>query len=368
MEQFKTASGVVFDFEENQSPAPVEQRAAALSHPRFGTVFSDHMVRIDWTATAGWAKPKVVANVPISLSPAAAVLHYGQEIFEGMKAYRWADSSIWCFRPWVNAQRFARSAARIALPELDPAVYVASLEALMQVDHTWVPSEADTSLYLRPFMFASEAFVGVRPAREVTYLLIASPVGSYFPGGLTPVSIWVDTERHRAAPGGTGAAKCGGNYAASLVSQELAAKEGCEQVLFLDAVTGTQLEELGGMNVMVITADGTMLTPPAGQTVLEGVTRDSIMQLVRDRDQAVEERPIDLSWLLDAIRQGQVTEVLACGTAAVVTPIGRLKGQGFDVVVGDGQSGELTRYLHNQINAIYYGQVADSHGWTYRLH
>ncbi|MCL1898610.1 MAG: branched-chain amino acid aminotransferase [Micrococcales bacterium] len=367
MSKISTKTGPQFELRPNLAPRLAAARQAGLGSAPFGSVFTDHMVAIDWTQAGGWSGHRVEPYGPLNLPPAAAVLHYAQEIFEGLRAYRWADGSIRAFRPWANAERFARSARRYALPELPLDDFVGSLEALMQVDDGWVPSEDDMSLYVRPFMFASEAFVGVRPARQVSFLVIASPVGRYFTGGPAPVAIWVDTEHSRAAPGGTGAAKGGGNYAGSLLSQVQAYEHGCQQVLFLDAATSTHLEELGGMNVFVVTADGEALTPPTGGTILEGVTRASVMQLVRDRGQSVVERPIALSWLLDALASGEVTEVFACGTAAVITPVGRLVGNGFDVTVADGAAGALTMSLLDELTGIQFGRLADKHGWTHRL-
>ncbi|MDR2114064.1 MAG: branched-chain amino acid aminotransferase [Bifidobacteriaceae bacterium] len=334
----------------------------------FGTVFTDHMVSIDWSAGAGgWHGHKVMPYGPVALEPAAAVLHYAQEIFEGLKAYRWADGTIHTFRPAANAERFARSARRMALPELPVAEFVASLEVLVQLDQQWVPSQPGTSLYLRPFMFAAEPFIGVRSAHQVRYLLIASPVGAYFKGGVAPISIWVDQEYHRAGAGGTGFAKCGGNYAGSLVSQELAYQHGCEQVLFLDAATSTHLEELGGMNVALVQADGTLVTPPTSGTILEGITRDSLLQLARDQGRQVEERPVTLEELLTGLQSGSIAEVFACGTAAVVTPVGRLAGKDFDVTVADGAPGPVTLSLYQELTGIQYGLVEDRHGWVHRL-
>ncbi|MDR2348030.1 MAG: branched-chain amino acid aminotransferase [Bifidobacteriaceae bacterium] len=357
-----------FAFQPHPSPTSPAQRAALLEAPAFGTVFTDHMVSMVWRAGgAGWGQRKVVPYGPLQLWPAAAVLHYAQEIFEGLKAYRWQDGSIHTFRPDANAERFARSARRMALPELSVEDFTGSLEALVRVDQEWVPAALGTSLYLRPFMFAAEAFIGVRASHEVSYFVIASPVGAYFKGGVAPVSIWVDQRHHRAGPGGTGAAKCGGNYAASLVSQELAYQHGCEQVLFLDAATSTTLEELGGMNVVVVLASGEVVTPPTSGTILEGVTRASVLQLARDRGREVVERPIALSELMDGIGSGAVAEVFACGTAAVVTPVGRLAGEGFDQAVGDGAPGALTMELYEELTGIQYGRREDRHGWTHRL-
>jgi len=367
MPELETTVGPRFDWRPNPKPLPAAEREAGLGSAAFGTVFSDHMAAIDWSHDKGWTNRRIEPHGPLNLSPAAAVLHYAQEIFEGLKAYRWEDGSIRTFRPWANAERFARSARRMALPQLQLADFVGSLEALVQADSAWVPTGLGSSLYMRPFMFASEAFVGIRPARSVSYLVIASPVGSYFSGGLASVSIWIDTEHSRAAAGGTGAAKCGGNYAASLLGQVKAQENGCEQVLFLDAATFSQLEELGGMNVMVVTVDGTVLTPPANGTILEGITRASVMQLVRDRSMPVIEQPIELRWLLEALASGQVSEVFACGTAAAITPVGRLAGKGFDVTVADGAPGPLTMSLLDELTGIQYGRLPDKHGWTTRL-
>ncbi|WP_372592990.1 branched-chain amino acid aminotransferase [Actinotalea sp.] len=344
-----------------------EERARLMAEPGFGTVFTDHMARITWTERDGWTHRRIEPYGPLQVDPAAAVLHYGQEIFEGLKAYRHADGSVWTFRPEANAARFAASARRLALPELSVADFLGAIEALVQVDGAWVPSGEETSLYLRPFMFASETFLGVRPSREVEFLVIASPVGPYFSGGVRPVSIWVDETFHRAGPGGTGAAKCGGNYAASLLPQQEAYAKGCEQVCFLDAATGTYLEELGGMNVMLVGADGSVTTPALSGTILEGVTRSSILATLRAQGRTVTERPIALDELRAGLADGSVAEVFACGTAAVVTPIGRLKGEDFDLTVGDGTTGPVTASIRRTLTDIQYGRSADEHGWLHRL-
>ena len=343
------------------------ERERLLQAPVFGTVFTDHMAQISWTTDGGWADRRVVAHGPIQLDPAAAVLHYGQEIFEGLKAYRHADGSIWAFRPEANAARFARSARRLALPELPVEDFMGSIEALVSVDAAWVPGADETSLYLRPFMFASETFLGVRPARNVEYLLIASPVGPYFASGVKPVSIWVVGDYHRAGPGGTGAAKCGGNYAASLLPQQEAYARGCDQVCFLDAATGTHLEELGGMNIFVVDAGGVVSTPALTGSILEGVTRSSVIALLRESGHEVAERDISLAEVRSGLERGDVAEVFACGTAAVVTPIGRLAGEGFDLGVAGGEIGPVTASVRAQLTDIQYGRAADTHGWMYRL-
>ncbi|GAA1741064.1 branched-chain amino acid aminotransferase [Isoptericola hypogeus] len=357
----------LFDVRSTDSPTPDAEREAALAQPKFGTVFTDHMARITWRQADGWLDRRIEKYGPLQLDPATAVLHYAQEIFEGMKAYRHADGSIRTFRPAANAARFARSAHRLALPALSVDDFVGSIAALVRTDVDWVPSGEDSSLYLRPFMFASESFLGVRPATEVEYLVIASPVGPYFAGGVKPVSIWVSEDYHRAGPGGTGDAKCGGNYAASLLPQMLAQEKGCDQVCFLDATTNTFLEELGGMNVFVVMADGSVHTPELTGSILEGVTRSSILQLVADRGRAVVERRIPLTELVTGLADGSVREVFACGTAAVVTPVGRLAGSTFDHTVGDGEPGELTMAVRDELTDIQYGRAADRHGWMRRL-
>jgi branched-chain amino acid aminotransferase len=356
-------------FERRLTPTPrsAAERAELIAAPVFGTVFTDHMARITWTAETGWTDRRIEPYGPLQLDPAAAVLHYGQEIFEGLKAYRHADGSVWTFRPWANAARFAQSARRLALPELPAEDFLGSIEALVGLDVDWVPGADETSLYLRPFMFASEAFLGVRPARGVDYLLIASPVGPYFSGGVKPVSIWVSQDYNRAGPGGTGAAKCGGNYAASLLPQQEAYARGCEQVCFLDAATGTQLEELGGMNIFVVHADGRIATPALTGSILEGVTRSSILTLLREEGRDVVEGAIRLDDLRAGLASGDVVEVFACGTAAVVTPVGRLAGADFDLTVADGETGPVTAAVRQRLTDIQYGRAADEHGWMYRL-
>ena len=356
-----------FEVRPTSHPRTLTERTAALAELSFGTVFSDHMAHAVWTPERGWHDHRVEAYGPISLDPAAAVLHYAQEIFEGLKAYRHADGSVWAFRPEANAARFAASARRLALPELSEAEFLHSIEVLVHTDVDWVPGVPGSSLYLRPFMFASEAFLGVRSARRVDYLVIASPSGPYFTTGFTPVSIWVAEDYHRSGPGGTGAAKCGGNYAASLLPQREAYEQGCEQVCFLDAATNTRLEELGGMNMFVVTADGAVHTPALTGTILEGVTRSSILRLLAEAGREVHERPITLTEVKDGVTSGAISEMFACGTAAVITPIGHLKGNGFHLTVSGGDAGPVTSELHQALTDIQYGHREDTHGWMRRL-
>lgn len=360
-------SADLFEVHASTTPVPDDERAQHLAAPRFGTVFTDHMSRISFSQERGWHSRRVEPYGPLQLAPATSVLHYGQEIFEGLKAYRHADGSVWTFRPQANAARFARSAHRLALPELPEEDFLASIEALVRADAAWVPTGEETSLYLRPFMYASESFLGVRPSLEAEYLVIASPVGPYFAGGVRPVAIWVDQEFHRAGAGGTGAAKCGGNYAASLLPQQRAYDKGFEQVCFLDASTNTYLEELGGMNIFVVHADGSVVTPPVSGSILEGVTRSSILQLLTDAGHEVSQRPVTLAELRAGLADGSITEVFACGTAAVITPIGRLASDDFDLTVADGAAGPVTTRTRAELTDIQYGRATDRHGWLHRL-
>ncbi|TAL43686.1 MAG: branched-chain amino acid aminotransferase [Salinibacterium sp.] len=349
----------------NDSPHTDAERNEVLANPGFGKHFTDHMVDICWSELGGWHRPRVQPYGPISLDPAAAVLHYAQEVFEGLKAYRHEDGSIWAFRPEANAERMQRSARRLALPELPTEYFIESLKQLIAVDSQWVPSAPETSLYLRPFMFAKEAFLGVRPAAKVNYYVIGSPAGAYFPGGVAPVSIWLSTRYARAGKGGTGAAKTGGNYASSLVAQQEAYDNGCAQVLFLDA-SGEYLEELGGMNVVLVKKDGTLVTPES-DSILEGITRDSILQLAQDRGHAVERRRVRLDEWREGVTTGDVSEVFACGTAAVVTPIAQLKADAFELGSADAPAGALTMELRQELTDIQYGRKPDRHGWMMRL-
>lgn len=353
-----------FPLTPNPAPATDAERAQSLTGLHFGTVFTDHMAYARWTRGTGWSDHGVIPFANLSLSPGAAVLHYSQEVFEGIKAYRHADGSVWTFRPRYNAARFNASARRLALPELPEEDFIASLVDLVRADATWVPSGQGESLYLRPFAFASEPFLGVHASDVVDYYVIASPAGAYFPDGLKPISIWVSSEYHRAGRGGTGAAKTGGNYAASLLPQIEAEARECQQVCFLDDVTEQNIEELGGMNIMVVDADGTVRTPRLTGTILEGSTRSAIIRMLCDAGRTVVEETISLKGLLADIAAGRVTEVFACGTAAVVVPLGRLRGEGFDVHL---EGSEVTRQVYDRLTDIQYGRQEDPYNWMYRL-
>lgn len=348
----------------NENAVPAAELPQLLDDPGFGNYFTDHMIDICWSEKGGWHRPRVQPYGPISLDPAAAVLHYGQEIFEGLKAYRFPDGSIWTFRPYENAARLQRSARRMAMPELPSEHFIESIKRLIEADGAWVPSKPDHCLYMRPFMFAKEAFLGVRPAKKVGYYLIASPVGPYFKDGITPVSIWLSTTYSRAAEGGTGAAKTGGNYAGSLIAQNEAYAHGCDQVLFLQQ--HQYVEELGGMNVVLVKADGTLMTPES-DSILEGITRDSILQLASDRGHKVERRQISIAEWREGVASGEIVGAFACGTAAVITPIGRILAEDFEIVHDHPEADALTLSLREELTNIQYGLAEDRHGWMLRL-
>jgi branched-chain amino acid aminotransferase len=366
-------SGGVLDFMVSRSANPTsdEAREAILADPGFGRYHTDHMVSIDYTAGQGWHDARVLGYGPIELDPSAIVLHYAQEVFEGLKAYRWPDGSIVSFRAEANAARMRSSARRIAIPELPEELFIESLRQLIAVDKAWVPpAGGEESLYLRPFIFATEPGLGVRPAKQYRYLVIASPSGAYFKHGIKPVSVWVSTEYVRASPGGTGAAKFGGNYAASLVAQAEAAENGCEQVVWLDAVERRYVEEMGGMNIFFVFGSGgsaRLVTPELSGSLLPGITRDSLLQLATDAGFAIEERKIDIDEWQKKTAAGEITEVFACGTAAVITPISQVKYADSEFMIGDGESGEVTMALRDTLTGIQRGTFADTHGWMSRL-
>ena len=348
------------------APTAAAVRAELVADPGFGKVFTDHMVTIDWTEGQGWHSATLGPRQPIALDPAASVLHYAQEIFEGLKAYRLADGTMALFRPEANARRFNASALRLAMPELPEDLFIEAIRQLVAADADWFPSVEGGSLYLRPFMIATEAFLGVRPAKEYKFIVIASPAGNYFKSGAPAVSIWV-SDYTRAAPGGTGAAKCGGNYAASLVPTAEAFAKGHDQVLFLDAAEHKWIEELGGMNLFFVMADGRIVTPPLTGTILPGVTRDSLLQLAAEEGLKVSEAPYSLDqWQADAA-SGALLEAFACGTAAVVTPVGRVAGRDREFTIGSGGPGQLTQKLRSRLVAIQRGEAPDPHGWVLKL-
>jgi branched-chain amino acid aminotransferase len=348
------------------APTPADKRAELLKNPGFGRVFTDHMVTIRYSDQQGWHDARVEPRGVFTMDPAAAVLHYAQEIFEGLKAYKTADGGATLFRPEQNARRFRQSAERMAMPLLPEELFLESIDQLVKIDRDWIP-DGDGSLYVRPFMFANETFLGVKPSSNYLYSVIASSVGSYFKSGADAVSVWVSQEFTRAAPGGTGAAKCGGNYAASLLAQAEATKHGCDQVVFLDAVERKWIEELGGMNVFFVFNDGSMSTPPLGGTILPGVTRSSLLTLAGDKSIPVrEERYSYDQWKADA-RSGKLREAFACGTAAVVTPIGTVKAPEGSFTIGNGGAGVRTSELKAALVDIQRSRAPDPHKWVQRV-
>ncbi|MEO5853311.1 MAG: branched-chain amino acid aminotransferase [Nocardioides sp.] len=348
------------------TPVPDERLAEILANPGFGTHFTDHMFTVEWTPEQGWYGARITPYGPLTLDPATAVLHYAQEIFEGMKAYRHADGSVWTFRPEANAQRMVRSSRRLAFPELPEADFVRAVDALVTTDQRWVPDSAgEKSLYLRPFMIATEVFLGVRPAQHVTFMVIASPAGAYFSKGIKPITLWLTTEYTRAGRGGMGAAKTGGNYASSLVAQQEATAHGCDQVVFLDAQEGRYVEELGGMNMYFVFADGRIVTPATG-TILEGITRASVIEIAGKLGHQVEERRLCIDEWRDGVTSGEITEVFACGTAAVVTPVGSLQWAGGatpEVV----DAGPVTMQVRRALVDLQYGRADDTFDWMHRV-
>jgi branched-chain amino acid aminotransferase len=354
----------------NPAPATPERVAEVVARPGFGLYFTDHMVTVRWSKAKGWHDPKVEPYHDIPLDPAAMVLHYGQAIFEGLKAYRHPDGSIQSFRPEANAERMRASARRMAMPELPDELFLGSLRELIAVDGRWVPEEAEESLYFRPFMFSTEVGLGVRPSSEYLYVLIASPAGSYFAGGVKPVSVWLSTEYVRAAPGGTGAAKFAGNYAASLVAQAQAAEKGCDQVVWLDAVERRWVEEMGGMNLAFVFgsgADARVVTPELSGSLLPGITRDSLLTLAADLGYQVEERRVSTDEWEKKAATGELTEVFACGTAAVITPVGHVKHADGEFSISGGETGEVTMKLRDTLTSLQRGNTPDTRGWLTKL-
>ncbi|MDP1831244.1 MAG: branched-chain amino acid aminotransferase [Geothrix sp.] len=350
--------------------ASAEERTKRMTHPGFGRVFTDHMVVVPYTEGHGWGQGVLKAYGPIEMDPASSVLHYGQAIFEGFKAYKQRDGGIACFRPEANARRFNTSAARLAMPELPEALFLEAATALIRQDQAWVPGAVGESLYMRPLMIATEAALGVRASNEYLFLLMASPSGAYFPAGVKPVTVWISDDYVRAAPGGTGFAKCAGNYAASLVAQRQAKGEGCDQVVWLDAVHRKYIEEMGGMNIFFVyqeNGETVVVTPELTGTLLPGITRDSLLLLAREQGWRAEERRISVEeWRTD-IQEGRMTEVFACGTAAVITPVGHVKSRQGDWTIRDGETGPVAAKLREILLNLQHGVSPDTHGWMKKI-
>lgn len=358
---------LTFDLKKNPTPVTSGEREFMLQNPGFGRVFTDHMVTIHYTMAQGWHDWKVEPRKALNLDPATMALHYALEVFEGLKAYRLPDGGATLFRPDANARRLRNSAERLAMAQLPEELFVESCRALVKLDRDWIPSAKGASLYLRPFMIGSEVTLGTNPASEYIFCVIASPVASYFKGGAAAVTLWVSENFTRAAPGGTGTAKCGGNYAASLVAQAEGLREGCDQVIFLDAIERRWVEELGGMNIFFVLDDGSLQTPPLTGTILPGITRDSLITLARGMGLTVREEPYAIDQWQEDAKSGRVREAFACGTAAVVTSIGKVKGRHHDFTVGVGNPGPVTERLKTALTDIQFGRAPDKHGWLDRL-
>ena len=329
----------------------------------FGRYFTDHMFLMDYTPEEGWHDARIVPYGPLSLSPAATVLHYGVEIFEGMKAYRRADGVVQLFRPWDNFSRMNDSAERLCLPQIDPEFAEEALETLLKLDEAWVPSLPGTSLYIRPFEFGADPFLGLHTVHHSMFGIILSPSGSYYAEGINPVKIMIETRDVRAVRGGTGYAKCGGNYGGSLKAQEKAQKLGYNQVLWLDSVEQKYVEEVGAMNMM-FKIDGEIVTAPLDGTILPGVTRDSCLQLLRDWGLRVSERKLSIDELVSASLSGKLEEAFGCGTAAVISPVGEIYYKGQKHVINNFEIGEVSQKLYDTLTGIQWGRLPDTHGWT----
>ncbi|SEL86403.1 branched chain amino acid aminotransferase apoenzyme [Blastococcus sp. DSM 46786] len=346
------------------------EREELLADPGFGRYFTDHMFVARYQVGRGWYDARLTQYGPLPMDPGTAALHYAQSIFEGLKAYAQPDGSVATFRPEANAARFVRSAERLAMPPVPEHAFLAAVDALVDADRDWVPTGPDQTLYLRPYQLASESFLGVRPAHEYLFLVIASPAGAYFPRGVHPVSVFVSEDYVRAAPGGTGDVKCAGNYAASLRPQQQASELGCDQVVYLDAVERRSIEELGGMNLFFVLGSGEdaeLVTPELSGTLLPGITRDSLITVARELGHRVTERKVTLDEWRSGALDGSITETFACGTAAVITPVGQIRARTGDFTVGDGEPGPVTMRLRETLLDIQHGRVADTHGWLHQV-
>lgn len=345
------------------------ERKKEKPHPDqlgFGKYYTDHMLIMEYEEGKGWHNPRIAPYQPIELDPAAKVFHYGQTIFEGMKAYRTEDGRVLLFRPRKNFERLNRSCSRLSIPQLDEDFLLDSLVELLRVDREWVPDAPGTSLYIRPFVIATEPALGLAPSNRYLYMVILSPVGMYYKEGIKPVRIYVEPEYVRAVRGGTGEAKTAGNYAASLKAQEKAEEKGYTQVLWLDGVERRYVEEVGSMNVFFKIGD-TVVTPSLNGSVLAGVTRDSVIHMIRHWGINVEERPLPIDEVVAAARNGTLTEAFGSGTAAVISPIGELQVGGENITIGGGTTGELTSRLYDTLTGIQCGRIPDPFGWTMEI-
>jgi len=351
-------------------PASDEIRTAKMKNPGFGRFFTDNMVVIPYKEGEGWGRGILKPYSSIPMDPAGSVLHYGQAIFEGFKAYLQPDGSIKAFRPKANADRFNTSAKRLAMPALPVELFIEAAELLIKQDRVWVPTAIGESLYMRPLMIATEAALGVRPSNEYLFILIASPAGAYFPQGVKPVTVWISQDYVRAAPGGTGFAKCAGNYGVGLAAQLQAKAEGCDQVVWIDAIHRKYIEEMGGMNIFFVYEENgktIVVTPSLTGTLLPGITRLSLLDVAKELGFGAEERRISVDdWEKD-LREGRMTEAFACGTAAVITPIGTVKSTRGTWVIRDGNTGPVSAKLRETLLNIQHGLAPDTHGWLHKI-
>lgn len=353
-----SASAPVIPVTRTSSPRPRPAEDAL----GFGKYFADHMLVVDYTDGRGWHDARIVPYGALELDPAAAVLHYGQAMFEGLKAYRMVDGRIALFRPDRNAHRMATGAGRLSIPAIDEQLFVQGIAQLVATDADWVPSAPGTALYIRPTIIATEPFLGVRASKTYTFFVITGPVGAYYAGGLKPVRIWVERERVRAVKGGIGAAKAAANYVASLQVAEEARERGCDQVLWLDAIEHRYVEEVGTMNLCLI-IDGTLVTPPLGGSILPGITRDTVLTMAGDLGVPVEERLVSIDEVRTAHAQGTLQEVFGVGTAAVVSVVGTLASEDGDLVINGGEPGPVAQRLYDAITRLQYGVDPDPRGW-----
>ena len=362
---------ITFDLQPSEHRVPDDERAKLLEAPGFGQIFTDHMVSLIWTDDQGWHDGKLMPYGPLSLDPSTSVLHYAQEIFEGLKAYRQESGSVVSFRPYSNAARFRRSAARMAMPDLPEETFVQAVELLVTQDKDWVSADPNHSLYLRPLMIATTAALGLRrPASDFRFLVIASPSGMFFSGGLKPVKVWIADDYIRAAPGGTGEAKTGGNYAGAFAGQREALEHDCDQVVWLDAIERRWVEEMGGMNIVFVFGSGPsarLVTPALTGTLLPGITRDSLLTMAPDLGIPASEEQVSLEAWRAGCASGEITETFACGTAAVVTPIGEVHEKNGGWTIGDGKPGPVTLRLREELLGIQFGRLPDPYGWIHKI-
>ncbi len=354
-----------YDISVTKTTSP-KARPADESKLGFGKIFTDHMFMMDYSREKGWYDARIVPFGNIPVHPASTVFHYGAEIFEGMKAYRTADGKIQLFRPEENVRRLNNSAERLCLPQIDEEACLDILDKLVELEKDWVPHSEGTSLYIRPFMYGNDPHLGVHAVHNATFVVICSPVGAYYAEGINPVKIAIESEDVRAVRGGTGYAKCGGNYAASLRAGERAEKNGFTQVLWLDGVERKYIEEVGSMNVM-FKIDGEIITPKLTGSVLPGITRKSCVEILKEWGYKVSERLISVDELFDAAKSGKLEEAWGTGTAAVVSPIGWLSYQGSEYTVNGGKIGEVTQKLYDELTGIQWGKSEDKHHWIHKV-